>query len=76
MVWTGTTSNQGNNASLVSVVLPIEIDGRHVISVGHDMLVDKLINETERTEVPGMKHMIFRDDGRMIASPGRAERNL
>lgn len=73
MVWTGTTSNQGNNASLVSVVLPIEIDGRHVISVGHDMLVDKLISETERTEVPGMKHMIFRDDGRMIASPGRAK---
>lgn len=73
MVWTGTTSNQGNNASLVSIVLPIELDGRHVMSVGHDMLVGNLIGETQRLEVPGMKHMIFRDDGRMIACPGRAK---
>lgn len=73
MVWTGTTSNQGNNSSLVSIVLPIEINGRHVISVGHDMLVENLIGETERLEVPGVKHMIFRDDGRMIACPGRAK---
>lgn len=57
----------------MSVILPIELNGRHVISMGHDMLVDKLISETERSEVTGMKHMIFREDGRMIASPGRAK---
>lgn len=73
IMWTGTTSNQGNSASLVSVVLPIELNGRHIISVGHDMLVDRLIGETERSEVTGMKHMIFRDDGRVIASPGRSK---
>ena len=72
LAWTGTTSNTGSGTSLVSAVLPVEIDGRHVISVAHDMLVTSLIEETTRSGIPGMTHMIFREDGRIIAYPNRA----
>ncbi len=72
VAWSGTTSNDSNTTSLVSVVLPIDIDGRHVISLGHDLVVENLIDEAARTEIPGAKHMIFREDGHMIACPGRA----
>lgn len=72
IAWTGTTSDASSGHSLVSVVLPVELDGRYLISVAHDMWVDDLIAETTRAQIPGLTHMIFRQDGRMIAYPDRA----
>lgn len=72
LMWTGTTSDTSSGHSLVSAVLPVEIDGKHIISLGHDMWVDSLIAETTRAQIPGLTHMIFREDGRIIAYPDRA----
>lgn len=71
LLWTGTTADASSGHSLVSVVLPVEIGGRRVISVAHDMWVDSLIAETTRAQIPGLTHMIFREDGRLIAYPDR-----
>ena len=70
IVWTSAHS-VGPEYCMVSVVMPVDIDGEHVVNLGHDLLVNNLVTETERASDLGMKHVIFREDGLLIASPGQ-----
>lgn len=72
VMWTGTTADVSSGHSLVSVVLPVDLNGRHVMTVAHDMWVDSLIEETSRSQITGLTHVIFRQDGRIIAYPHRS----
>ncbi|MBL9116655.1 MAG: HAMP domain-containing histidine kinase [Verrucomicrobiaceae bacterium] len=68
IVWTSAHS-VGPEYCMVSVVMPVDIDGEHLVNLGHDLLVNNLVTETERAADLGMKHVIFRDDGLLIANP-------
>jgi PAS domain S-box-containing protein len=53
----------------VTLALPVDVDGRHVATFGHDMIVQDLFAKTVQTDVVGLTHMVLREDGRVIAHP-------
>lgn len=67
--WTGVLEEPTTKVPIVSVYLPIHRDGRFLGSVGHDINVNRLLEETARSAFPGATHLIFREDGRIIAHP-------
>lgn len=67
--WTGVVEEPVMKVPIVSVYLPIDLKGRFIGSVGHDVYVMGLLQEVAKTEIPGAMHVIFRTDGRLIAHP-------
>ena len=67
--WTGVIEEPTTKVPIVSVYLPIEKDGKFLGSIGHDLFVSRLLDETVRSGLPGTMHVIFRADGRIIAHP-------
>lgn len=67
--WTGIIEEPTTKVPIVSIYLPIERNGRFLGSVGHDKYLDRLMEETTKSELPGARHVIFRRDGRIVAHP-------
>ena len=67
--WTGVIEEPTTKVPIVSIYLPIWKDGRFMGSVGHDLFLNRLMEEATRSEMPGAMHVIFRRDGRLIAHP-------
>ncbi len=74
--WSGVIEEPTTKVPIVSVYLPIEKDGRFLGSVGHDLFVNRLMEETTRSELPGAMHVIFRRDGRLVAHPTKRQEIL
>lgn len=74
--WSGVIEEPTTKVPIVSVYLPILQDGRFVGSVGHDLFVDRLMEETTRSGLPGAIHVIFRRDGRLVAHPTKRKEIL
>lgn len=55
--------------SLVQVLLPIDLDGRHLITIGHDLHLSDLVAVNLHSDVLELAHMIVCEDGRIIAHP-------
>lgn len=68
-VWTGVIEEPTTKVPIVSIYLPIEQNGRFLGSIGHDKYLDRLMEETTKSELPGARHVIFRRDGRIVAHP-------
>lgn len=68
-VWTGIYYDKVAQAWMASCVTPVDLDGRHVATIGHDMLIDELRDRTINDHLKGTYNMIFRQDGRLIAHP-------
>jgi len=69
IAWSGVIEEPTTKVPIVSVYLPIEKDGAFLGSVGHDLFVNRLMEEATRSGLPGAMHVIFRRDGRLIAHP-------
>lgn len=67
--WSGVIEEPTTKVPIVSVYLPIFRNGEFLGSIGHDLFVNRLMEETLRTGLPGTMHVIFRRDGRLIAHP-------
>lgn len=76
IAWSGVIEEPTSKAPIVSVHLAIERDGRFLGSVGHDLFVHRLMEETTRSGLPGATHVIFRRDGRLIAHPSKRQEIL
>lgn len=74
--WSGVIEEPTTRVPIVSVYLPIEQDGKFFGSVGHDLFVNRLMEETTRSGLPGTMHVIFRSDGRLIAHPDKRSQIL
>jgi two-component system, NtrC family, sensor kinase len=68
-VWTGIYQDEPSRKWLVSAITPLDMEGRHVATLGHDVLLDELIERTRKDHLPGAYNLIFRDDGQLIAHP-------
>ncbi|NEO85009.1 MAG: response regulator [Spirulina sp. SIO3F2] len=66
-VWTGIYYDQVAQAWMVSCVTPLDLNGQHVGTLGHDILIDELRERIARDNLEGMDSMIFRADGRLVA---------
>jgi two-component system, NtrC family, sensor kinase len=69
IVWTGIYLETVSNVWMASVSTPLDVDGRHVASIGHDALLDEFMHRTVNDHLPGAYNIIFREDGQLIAHP-------
>jgi two-component system NtrC family sensor kinase len=75
-VWTGIYEDTPTKMWMVSVTTPLDLDGRHVATLGHDMLLDELMTRTVKDHLPSAYNLLFRDDGQLIAHPELMESNV
>ncbi|MGB3533230.1 MAG: ATP-binding protein [Microcoleaceae cyanobacterium] len=68
-IWTGIYYDQVADAWMVSCVTPLDIDGRHIATIGHDILIDELLQRTLGDAIEGTYNIIFRGDGRLVVHP-------
>ena len=73
LAWTGVIEEPTTTAPIVSIYLPIQREGRFIGSIGHDLFVDRLMDEASRSRLAGATHVIFRSDGRLIAHPAKRD---
>ncbi|MEG4487831.1 ATP-binding protein [Microcoleus sp. D2_18a_B4] len=68
-VWTGIYYDQVAVAWMASCVTPLDVDGKHIATIGHDILIEDLQKRTINEGLKGTYNMIFRADGRLVAHP-------
>ncbi|WNG33986.1 HAMP domain-containing protein [Archangium violaceum] len=69
MAWTRSYKDDTSGKWLLSAVTPVDQDGKHIATLGNDMLVDELLSRTLIEHLPGAHNLIFRDDGQLVAHP-------
>lgn len=74
--WTGVIEEPTTKVPIVSVYLPIVKDGQFLGSIGHDKYLNRLMEETAKSDLPGARHLIFRRDGRIMAHPTKLKEIL
>jgi methyl-accepting chemotaxis protein len=68
--WTGLYYDQTADEWMVSCETPVDDkNGQHLITVGHDILLNKLFDRVFNDHLEGAYNFIFRHDGRLIAHP-------
>jgi diguanylate cyclase (GGDEF)-like protein len=69
-VWTGLYYDQTADEWMVSCETPVDdANGQHLITVGHDILLNKIFDRVFNDFLEGTYNFIFRKDGRLIAHP-------
>lgn len=66
MVWTAITVEPIS----ISLATPVDLDGRHVASIGHDILIEELKARTLNDSPPGAYNLIFSNEAELIVHPG------
>lgn len=74
--WTGIYLDRIAQEWMASVLVPVDVDGRWVAAVGHDLLLEDLLERARTDHLPGATNILFRDDGRLISHPAYADRIL
>ena len=70
-VWTGLYWDDVAEIWMVSCATPVDIDGRHVGSIGQDIYLNQLIERSIDDHLEASYNVIFRADGRLVAHPDR-----
>jgi signal transduction histidine kinase/DNA-binding response OmpR family regulator len=70
-VWTGIYYDPVARAWMASCVTPVDRNGKHIATIGHDILINELQNRSNKDAIPGTYNLIFRADGRLVAHPSR-----
>ncbi len=68
-VWSGIYPDTVTQLWAVSAATPLDLDGRHVATIYHDILLPELLARITRESLPGAYNMLLRDDGQLIAHP-------
>ncbi|AFZ13550.1 methyl-accepting chemotaxis sensory transducer with Cache sensor [Crinalium epipsammum PCC 9333] len=68
-VWTGVYYDKVAKDWMVSCETPVDLNGRHIATIGHDVLLDQVLERTVNQNIEGGYNIIFRGDGRLIAHP-------
>lgn len=74
--WTGVIEEPTTKVPIVSAYLPIIKDGKFLGSIGHDKYVNRMMEEITRSDLPGVRHVIFRADGRIVGHPTKLKEIL
>ncbi len=69
-VWTDASQDPASPDWIVSIVTPIDdATGRHIASIGNDILLNSLIERTNTDRLAGTYNFIIQQDGNLIAHP-------
>ena len=74
--WTGVIEEPTTKVPIVSAYLAIVKDGQFLGSIGHDKYLNRLMEDTAKSDFPGARHVIFRSDGRIMAHPTKLKEIL
>ncbi|MBN8506336.1 MAG: sensor histidine kinase [Burkholderiales bacterium] len=74
LFWTPVYYDGEAKAWMVSVIQPLDWQGRWVGTVGHDLALDTLLRSVSERVEPGFTVMVFNPEGALIAHPALAER--
>lgn len=67
--WTTLTFDEPSKVWMVSVVLPVHVNGRYQGSVGHDILLNRLLQDTTALRpVEGASFLLLDRDNQLVAS--------
>jgi len=69
MRWSGPMVEPTYGDYIVTLCLPVDIDGRHVANWCHDEPFASMIEASAREDIAGLTPMLVREDGRIIAHP-------
>lgn len=67
--WTAPYREDVSKLWLVTAVTPVDINGQQIISIGHDVILNDLVDRTVNSTVEGGYNLIFRGDGHLIVHP-------
>lgn len=67
--WTGPYQDVMSDDWMISVNQPIFIDGKYILSVGMDILLNDFFTRSVSNVLPGTFNIIVRPDGRLITHP-------
>jgi C4-dicarboxylate-specific signal transduction histidine kinase len=67
--WTGIFIDPISRSWMVTVMTPLDGNGRHVASFAHDVLLDELMARSINDHLPNAYNLLVRDDGQLIAHP-------
>jgi signal transduction histidine kinase len=70
-VWTAVYHDTVAKDWMVSCATPVDVNGQHLITIGHDILLNKLFERTINDHLEGAYNIIFRQDGRLIVHPNK-----
>ncbi len=73
LVWTGLYFDPTANEWMVSVEMPVDDKGRHLATLGHDILLNALFKRVFDDHLAGAKNFIIRPDGRVVAHPDKVK---
>ncbi len=73
--WSGVYEDSITHKRMVTVTTPLDVEGRHVASIGHDVFLEELVARTTHDRLPGAYNVIFREDGRLIAHPPEMQKD-
>ncbi len=68
-VWTGLFYDHVAKVWMVSCETPVDLDDRHIATLGHDITLNELVQRAVDDRLPGTYNVVFRNDGRLIAHP-------
>ncbi|MEE2730607.1 MAG: diguanylate cyclase [Pseudomonadota bacterium] len=69
--WTGLYYDPTAKDWMVSCETPVDWQGQHLVTIGHDILLMKLFNRVFSDHLAGAYNFIVRADGRIIAHPNK-----
>ncbi len=73
-VWTGLYYDDTANEWMVSAETPVDSPaGRHLVTLGHDLLLNDLFDRVFNDRLEGTYNFIVSDTGRLIAHPDKVE---
>lgn len=67
--WTGMYYDVAAKVWMVSIETPLYIRDKLTVTIGHDILLNEMLDRAIKQTLPGTKNIIFRADGRLIAHP-------
>jgi len=67
--WSGIFVDTVANSWMVSASTPLDVEGRHVATLSHDILLEELMARAAKDALPGTSTVLFRDDGQLISHP-------
>jgi two-component system, NtrC family, sensor kinase len=72
--WTGVYFDTAPQKWMVSLVTPVDDEqGNHIASIGHDIMLNDLLDRTQNETLAGTRNLILTEAGRLIVDRDRTE---
>ncbi len=68
-LWSGVYLEPISKLWMTTVSTPVDLEERHVATIGHDVSLEELIDRTLNEHLAGAYNMLVRNDGQLIAHP-------